>query len=182
MMIFALATSLLLFSPNPQGVEAEASADAGITAIVEVLGAEVGRFAVTNWVKSGPGDFEELHFTIETEVILEGAGVRTTWFEGEGDGGAFAGEVTRTLDPQNGEVIQHWFSARTGRWSTTRQALNLSATGHSTLHSGEDGFGAFEARSITTYLPEGGFDWTIERRYAGTGWLPIDRGEARLIE
>ena len=182
MMTLALVTSLLLFSSNPQDAGAGASADAGNTAIVELLGAEVGRFAVTNWVKSGPGDFQELHFTIETEVTLGGAGVRTTWFEGEGDGGAFFGEVTRTLDAESNEVIQHWFSARTGRWSTTRQALNLSATGHSTLHSGEDGFGAFEARSITTHLPGGGFDWAIERRYAGTSWFPIDRGEARPID
>lgn len=180
MMTLALVSGLALFLSNLQDVEPETSTNSGMIAISEVLAPEVGRFAVTNWVMSGPGDFQELHFTIETEITLGGAGVRTAWFEGED--GAFFGEVTRTLDPGSGEVIQHWFAARTESWSTTRQAWDVSVAGHSTLFSGEDGFGEFEARSITTHLPEGGFDWTIERRYPGTEWFLVDRGEARPLE
>lgn len=52
--------------------------------------------------------------------------------------------------------------------------------GFGTAFEGEDQFGSFEARSQTVFLPDGGgFDWTIERRYPGTDWFVIDRGEAR---
>ncbi|MEZ5999921.1 hypothetical protein [Hyphomonas sp.] len=141
---------------------------------------EIGRWAVVNSVMKGPGAFEELHFIIETAPILDGLGVKTDWYDA--GTGNFFGEVIRTYNPAAGVVDQLYFAGKRSSWSTTAQAVTFSETGYSTSFSGEDQFGAFDARSQTTYLPdEGGYDWTIERRYDGGDWFVIDQGEARPL-
>jgi hypothetical protein len=154
--------------------------DAANAIFLAALEPEIGRFAVTNWVKKGPGQSEEHQLVAETSVVLAGTGLRTQWHDAQT--GTYVGELTRCLDPQTGEVVQLWYAARSGLWTMTRQVRELEPTGHRTTFSGEDGFGAFEARAHTAYRHDGGFEWTIERRYAGTDWFMVDHGVARPIK
>ncbi|MFY0637250.1 hypothetical protein [Maricaulis maris] len=148
--------------------------------LADRLAPELGRFAVINRVVSGPGEMAELHFTVDTRPALGGQGVRTVWRDAED--GAFFGELTRILDPETGEVVQHWFAAARGEWAVTRQAVRFLADGHGSEFTGEDGFGAFDARTRTTHNADGSYGWTIERRYPGTEWFLVDRGEAVPVE
>lgn len=139
---------------------------------------EIGRWAVVNSVMTGPGTLEEQHFIVETAQIFDGLAVKTDWYEAET--GNFFGEVIRSYNPATGVVDQLYFAGQRSSWSTTAQAATFSETGYSTSFSGEDQFGTFDARSQTAYLPDnGGYDWTIERRYNGGDWFVVDRGEAR---
>ena len=182
MLALIMVTCLVASAPS-QDAAARQEAPSGTTAVstddthfVDQLSGEIGRFDVTNWVMSGPGDVRELHFVVETEAVLGGAGVRTVWRTApDGD---FFGELTRSLDPQTGEVVQHWYAARSGTWSQARQIVQFDASGHGASFSGEDGYGPFEARTRTMRTDGGGYRWTIERRYPGTDWFLIDRGEA----
>ena len=175
-----IITGLLLALASVVPSPAAAGPDAANVEFLAAFEPEVGRFAVTNWVKRGPDAAEERELFIETSVVLAGAALRTQWHDART--GAYVGELTRCLDPRTGEVVQLWYAARSGVWSLTRQVRELEPTGHRTSFSGEDGFGTFEARAHTTYRPDGGFEWTIERRYAGTDWFVVDRGEARPVE
>ncbi len=139
---------------------------------------EIGRWAVVNSVMTGPGTLEEQDFIVETAQIFDGLGVRTDWYDAET--GNFFGEVIRSYNPASGVVDQLYFAGKRSSWSTTAQTVTFSETGYTTAFSGADQFGAFDARSQTTYLPDhGGYDWTIERRYNGGDWFVVDRGEAR---
>lgn len=174
-----LAASALALAAGATSSAPETPAQQAETArpvLVEHLAPEFGRFAVTNWVMSGPGEMAELHFTVETGPVLGGDGVRTIWRDAAD--GVFFGELTRVQDPQTGEIVQHWYAAARGEWSVTRQAVSLAPDGHRSEFSGEDAYGAFDARTRTTYNDDGSYGWTIERRYPGTDWFLIDRGEA----
>ncbi len=179
MILTLLAACVLIFEPGSP-VKSSAGritqAEEVDPSLADHFGPELGRFAVSNWVMSGPGEETELHFTIETELALGGQAVRTMWLEA--GSGAFFGELTRVLDTETGEVVQHWFAAASGNWAVTRQVLSFEPDGHGSAFSGEDRFGAFEARTRTTYNADGSYSWTIERRYPGTDWFLIDRGEA----
>ncbi|GJL92911.1 hypothetical protein [Hyphococcus sp.] len=141
---------------------------------------EYGRWRVVNSVMKGPGEFAELHFIVETSPTLNGYGVKTDWYDAAS--GEFFGEVIRTYNPASEMIDQHYFAAKASKWSTTAQEFVVTENGHSAAFSGEDKFGSFEARTNTTFLPDGGgYDWTIERRYNGGDWFLIDRGEARPL-
>lgn len=174
-----LASATLAFAPGGAGAwNDDPGPQAGqmTPSLTDRLAPELGRFAVTNWVVSGPGEMAELHFTVDTRPALGGQGVRTVWRVAED--GAFFGELTRILDPETGEVVQHWFATARGEWAVTRQAVSFSADGHGSEFTGEDGYGAFDARTRTTHNADGSYGWTIERRYPGTAWFLVDRGEA----
>ncbi len=140
---------------------------------------ETGRFAVTNWVMRGPGQSVELDFLVDTRPVLDGQGIRTVWREA--GTGRFFGELTRTQDPETGELVQHWYAANGQVWSQTRRRIEIVAGGYDEAFEGEDPFGAFEARVRTRHGPDG-YRWTIERRYPGTDWFVVDRGEAVRFE
>ncbi|WP_291844155.1 hypothetical protein [Maricaulis sp.] len=179
MIMTLLAATALALAPNaPARAEEQAfeQAETGALSLADHLAPELGRFAVANWVMSGPGEMSELHFTVETGLVLGGQGVRTIWREA--GTGAFFGELTRVLDAETGEVVQHWFAAARGEWAVTRQALEFAPDGHGSEFSGEDGFGPFDARTRTRHNADGSYVWTIERRYPGTNWFLVDRGEA----
>lgn len=174
-----LAAGVLALAPGATSNAREAPPEQAETAMPDLaahVAPELGHFAVTNWVLSGPGELAVLHFTVETGRALGGEGVRTIWRDAAD--GAFFGELTRVLDSDTGEVVQHWYAAARGEWSVTRQTVRFEPDGHGSAFSGEDGYGAFDARTRTTYNADGSYGWTIERRYPGTNWFLIDRGEA----
>tara|TARA_R110000868_G_scaffold257504_2_gene514665 strand:+ start:5328 stop:5852 length:525 start_codon:yes stop_codon:yes gene_type:complete len=170
--------ALTLLATTLQAGEPVAAPPAeAVAGIAAVTAPEAGRFRVINWLWSGPGVTREVRFTLETAPALDGAGLRTQWRDAET--GSFVGELTRTQDPASGEWVQHWFSAASGQWSVTRQSVQVYEDGYGTAFSGEDGHGPFDVRTRTTHLATGGYDWIIERRYPGTDWFVVDRGEAR---
>ena len=137
----------------------------------------LGGWQVTNWLMTGPGQFEERYFTINVAADLGGKGLRTDWYSLDG---AYFGTVLQTLRRDGQGLDQLYFAAAQDSWTVSEQHPERQNNGFGTRFNGEDEFGRFEARSQTRYLPDGGgFDWTIERRYPGTGWFVIDRGEAR---
>ncbi len=138
---------------------------------------EIGLWQVTNDVMQKPGEFTQLKFRVEISPVFDGRGIKSTWRTN--DDNAFFGQVIRTYNPATGAVDQHYFAAKNSTWSARSQVINFHENGYSTAYSGADQYGKFDLRSKTTYLPQGGFDWTIERRYEGTDWFLVDRGEAR---
>ena len=159
--------------------EAPPALDEVPVSLIEALSPELGRFAVTTWVMQGPDQSAEFQFVVESGPALDGQGVRTVWQVAETS--AFFGEITRSLDPDSGELVQLWYAATSGNWSQTRRTVDFLEAGYDESFSGEDSFGPFQARVRTRHGP-GGYRWTIERRYEGTDWFVIDRGEAVRLE
>jgi hypothetical protein len=138
----------------------------------------IGQWRVQNWVVQSPGEFTMLEFNIEVTSTLDGLGLQTHWRQG--DDNDYFGYVVQTFNPSTQMLDQHYFNVATSMWSSTVQDLTFDQAGYGTSFTGEDQYGPFEARTRTTMLPDGaGFDWTIERKYPGTDWFMIDRGEAR---
>ena len=72
MLALIMVTCLVASAPS-QDAAAGQEAPSGTSAVstddthfVDQLSGEIGRFDVTNWVMSGPGDVRELHFVVET--------------------------------------------------------------------------------------------------------------------
>lgn len=172
---FAFATSTTLAAPAaPSEIRASAAE------YIAQFEREYGRWAVENAVMSGPGQFKELRFVVETGPALAGLGVRSVWFDT--DSGKFFGEIIRTFNPATSAVEQHYFAAERSAWSSRSQEIRFTDAGYESAFSGEDQYGEFDARATTTFLPDGaGYDWTIERRYKGGDWFLIDRGAARAL-
>jgi hypothetical protein len=138
----------------------------------------IGQWRVQNWVMQSPGEFTLLEFNIEVSATLDGLGLQTHWRRGEDS--EYFGYVVQTFNPRTEMIDQHYFNVATSAWSSTVQDLTFDQTGYGTSFNGEDQFGVFEARTRTSILSDGaGFDWMIERKYPGTDWFLIDRGEAR---
>jgi hypothetical protein len=150
---------------------------------MQPFASQIGEWNVTNWLMSTPGAFDEKHFVVRVGWEFDGLGLRSDWYSvnDSGAAGRWFGVVIQTYNPASGEVEQEYFAGDRSTWIESRQVLELHDDGFGTTFSGADDYGPFDARTRTRYLETGGFDWTIERRYPGTDWFVIDRGEARAV-
>ena len=171
---------LVLSAAGPaQAQDASHSETRSTSVTLEDLQPTLGSWQVTNWLMTGPGQMEEHAFTIHIAEDLGGRGLRTDWFSLEGE---YVGTVLQTLRADGDGLDQLYYAAAQDSWVISEQRPERRDNGFGTAFEGEDQFGPFEARSQTVFLPDGrGFDWTIERRYPGTDWFVIDRGEARPL-
>jgi hypothetical protein len=150
---------------------------------MHVFAAQIGDWSVTNWLMRSPGEYDEKHFVIRVRSEFDGLGLRSDWYlaDEQGRAGAWFGAVIQTYNPASGEIEQEYFSGDQSNWIESRQVLELHDNGFGTSFSGADDYGPFDARTRTVYRDGDGFDWLIERRYPGTDWFVIDRGEARAL-